>query len=552
MINSFIFILFYLFILFSGRGLIIIVDKLTKQNYLDSKIYDYPIWIFYPLLFLFFIGNSVLIFNFFTGSKSLLLIIFVFLPIFFNIFNLKNIQFVKFNRFAYFFALFFLGMSSNTITFHQDSASYHLAYQEFIRTEKIVLGLSNLHVRYGFSSMSDYINSFFWFKENFLFVHFVNLIFIGTFYIFLIWIVSNKNDSNDHLLVFTITLYGILDNFGIEGGKNGFFDIDSVGKQDGAFGILFFFSNLFIFKYINNKINFSNKDLRFLIYLILFSIQFRIFGFTLLLGLLFIVYKYKNKIDFRIFYFPTLIGLLWIFKNFLITSCLVFPIPQTCLNSKWKYPYLIESQNKELRSFHNAFNIRSENLIEWYIKWSERYLNYYISVNFILSLVFILVVSILFFKINKNFNKKIVSSFYIFIFLFLWLVSAPTIRFGYGIFLTLFIYISYFFKNPRIQIVEKLVNKSNFLVLLIFLCVLTTPLFNNYKFSNNYFKVREIIPEKIQYIKNSSNWGYSVETKEKEYLEFCWINKNCIPPVNYRIDEKFFYSYRLIFVESGS
>ena len=57
------------------------------------------------------------------------------------------------------------------------------------------------------------------------------------------------------LLSITLALYGIFDNFGIEGGKNGFFDIDSIGKQDTAFGILFFFCNLFIISQLKNHKN---------------------------------------------------------------------------------------------------------------------------------------------------------------------------------------------------------------------------------------------------------------------------------------------------------
>ena len=67
-----------------------------------------------------------------------------------------------------FITLFILGLSSNTITFHQNAASYHLSHQQFIRTEKIVLGIAHLHVRYGFSSMSEYVNSFFGLITTFL------------------------------------------------------------------------------------------------------------------------------------------------------------------------------------------------------------------------------------------------------------------------------------------------------------------------------------------------------------------------------------------------
>ena len=70
---------------------------------------------------------------------------------------------------------------------------------------------------------------------------FVNLIFISTFYLFFIWIIYNSKNFYYRLAVLSISLYGVLDNFGIEGGKNGYFDIDTIGKQDGAFAVLFSF-----------------------------------------------------------------------------------------------------------------------------------------------------------------------------------------------------------------------------------------------------------------------------------------------------------------------
>ena len=104
------------------------------------------------------------------------------------------------------FCLFLLGLSTNKITFHQDAASYHLNNQAFIRSEKVILGFSNLHVRYGFSSMSEYVNSFFWVQDNFIFVHFVNLIFVSVFYIFLIWVCLSSKDMKLKLLSITVAL----------------------------------------------------------------------------------------------------------------------------------------------------------------------------------------------------------------------------------------------------------------------------------------------------------------------------------------------------------
>ena len=72
-------------------------------------------------------------------------------------------------------------------------------------------------------------------------------------------------------------LFGILDNFGFSGGRNGFFDIEAVTKQDTPFAILFYLSNIFLIYRLINK-NLSKSELFYFSLIILFSIEMRIFG----------------------------------------------------------------------------------------------------------------------------------------------------------------------------------------------------------------------------------------------------------------------------------
>ena len=39
---------------------------------------------------------------------------------------------------------------------------------------------------------------------------------------------------------------------------------------------------------------------------------------------------------------------------------------------------------------------------------------------------------------------------------------------------------------------------------------------------------QRLYPEKIAYVE-SNNWGVRVENKMNQNIEFCWINKLCIP-----------------------
>ena len=48
------------------------------------------------------------------------------------------------------------------------------------------------------------------------------------------------------------------------------------------------------------------------------------------------------------------------------------------------------------------------------------------------------------------------------------------------------------------------------------------------------------------YEKNLNNWGEQVKNIDGQDVEFCWINKNCIPPNNNRIEEFDKFSYRVM------
>ncbi len=545
MINSLFFIFFYFLCFYIGRGIVIIFEFLLKKKFLEYKFFEVPLYIFYPIIYLFFVGNIVMIANFFTKGFNIIVVIISTVPLVFNLFQ-KGDWNKKFNILSI-TTLFILGLSSNNITFHQDAASYHLSHQQFIRTEKIVLGMANLHVRYGFSSISEYVNSFFWLNNNFIIVHFVNLIFISTFYLFFIWIIYNSKNFYYRLTTLSICLYGIFDNFGIEGGKNGYFDIDTIGKQDGAFAVLFFFSNFFIIKQIISPKKYRNENLLFILLLVTFAIQYRIFGFLSLVGVTIIVFQNLKKINFKVFLFPLILGIVWSVKNYLTTSCLIFPVPFSCMPSLWSNKYLAISQNEELRFFHKAYNINSESIFDWYFKWSDRYLNYYISKNLLISFLLIIIFLHIFFKFSKKNNR---TNFFIFIYvLFLliaWMLSAPSIRFGSGIFILIICSYSLFFSDLRFPKLDKFFRQKSMLLLLVFLTVFSTPLFDNYKTVKSNFELRKIEPMYLVYEKNLNNWGEQVKNIDGQDIEFCWINKNCIPPNNNKIEEFDMFSYRVI------
>lgn len=555
MINSLYFLIFYSLLHFHGRGILILFDKLIPNiGLLNYRIQKFPIVLLSPLFSLFYIGQIVLIANFFTGSNNIFVYIISLFPVTANLykgkykFKFEKIEIVLLRILT----IIIIGFSSNTITFHQDAASYHLNTQLFIRTEKIVLGLANVYVRYGYSSLSDYISSIFWVDNNFIFLHFLNLVFISIFYIFIIWCLLESSNFRLKIMSLGLLLFGILDNFGIEGGRNGYIDIDTIGKQDNAFAILFFLTNFFIIEKIYKQEKLNKVDFFIILFLILFSVEYRFFGLISIVGLLLLIKdNIKDYIQLDVIPFLSL-GLIWVIKNYLITSCLFYPITFTCLPSRWRNNFISEWQSEELRFFHSAYNILSETPMEWYIRWSERYLNYYVSINLVISfLIVLLVLNILLIRKKKHFikNQKIVL--YLFLIFAVWLLSAPSIRFGIGIFLLFIFYFTSNFKHFRFKFVNNLFNKRYLKILVILITIFTTPLIKNYSVENLSTSLKQITPPSIEYEQNYDTWGVSVKVSNKnEDVKFCWLNKECTPPPNFKIIEENLYGYRLMILDN--
>ena len=555
MINSLYFLIFYSLLHFHGRGILILLDKLIPNiGLLNYRIQKFPIVLLSPLFSLFYIGQIVLIANFFTGSNNIVVYIISLFPVTANFykgkykFKFEKIEIVLLRILT----IIIIGFSSNTITFHQDAASYHLNTQLFIRTEKIVLGLANVYVRYGYSSLSDYISSIFWVDNNFIFLHFLNLVFISIFYIFIIWCLLESSNFRLKIMSLGLLLFGILDNFGIEGGRNGYIDIDTIGKQDNAFAILFFLTNFFIIEKIYKQEKLNKVDFFIILFLILFSVEYRFFGLISIVGLLLLIKdNIKDYIQLDVIPFLSL-GLIWVIKNYLITSCLFYPITFTCLPSRWRNNFISEWQSEELRFFHSAYNILSETPMEWYIRWSERYLNYYVSINLVISfLIVLLVLNILLIRKKKHFikNQKIVL--YLFLIFAVWLLSAPSIRFGIGIFLLFIFYFTSNFKHFRFKFVNNLFNKRYLKILVILITIFTTPLIKNYSVENLSTSLKQITPPSIEYEQNYDTWGVSVKVSNKnEDVKFCWLNKECTPPPNFKIIEENLYGYRLMILDN--
>ena len=201
-----------------------------------------------------------------------------------------------------------------------------------------------------------------------------------------------------------IILFSVLDNFGIDGGRNGFVAIQGIGKVDYNFAICFFITFLvLIYSFIETKISF--QEWQILSLLILFCIQLKVYGFTLLIFYFALLIKNRKNFDFRTIFksniIATILGVFWLLKSFVQTGCLVYPVHQLCFKEISWYSDKVTKLIFDTREFHNAYYI-GENILLWFDNFSSKESDMNIIFNFLISLILLFVLKSYFLKALKR------------------------------------------------------------------------------------------------------------------------------------------------------
>ena len=527
--TSILFLVFYSLLFLFGRGCLLSLKKVSRKHTKEISYLVREENIFLPIFSLFVLGNLGFIINFFYPlKKAIPFLIFVsIIIIFVNLidFNLKKIQYK--DLISHIIIPSVLGFSTYGATFHVDAAEYHLNAQHWIRESEIVFGLSNITWTYGYQSIIEFISAIFWLGDNFIFLHFINVIFMTLFFNFLYKNLLNRD--NNFLFFFSlITLgFGLLDNFGLNGGKNGFVVFQSIGKSDVSFGIIFLITNIKIFNEL--KINkFSPTEFYLIIFLSLFSFQIKVFGIYLFIPLVFYLFSTQiNLINLvKKTYIYLILIFLWLIKSIINTSCAIYPITFTCISTlDWYTVGWVNHLVENVRSYHKSYNF-DKNILTWFSEWSNIQQNYTTSINFVFSIVFLYLLTLLFTKKNLFLTKEIFFIiFYIFFLVIIWLYSAPEVRFGIGIFLLINSILSISIYDLKYQFLNKLLNKNN-LTILVLICTFLVVRLNSYLFFlDQPFKFYNIDIPEIEYVANPNSWNVVPVSSVNE----CWINIECVP-----------------------
>jgi hypothetical protein len=514
LLNLFIFFTIFLGSYYSVSGYGILFNKLLLQVKKKKEFINISVVSF------FFTGLSLLIpvsfFNYIFFGFNLIVNCFILIlgfVIFF--FNVRILSVIKVSILP---SCLFVGLLISKT--HDDFALYHFQYLKELSDNALKLGLANIDVRYGYSSLFSYIQGifilpyyglkFFHVPVYLIYTSLINYLFFKSFEV-----KNNKKFLIIFLEIFLIIKFKRLSEFGYD------------------YLVQFLLIYLFVEFYTLARKTKENIFANLVIYLS--AIAFKIISIFFLPIILFFLYvekKYfieclKNKL-----YFFSLLFIFFIilFDSFLKTGCLHYAFPITCLSRStisWAIDInSIESNANMITLWAKGFYHQGPERVEdtrlylqnfnWIFNWI--YIHFYKKILDSIFVGFLIFIFLYFFKSEKklyDYEKYII--FFLLLSLILWLLVLPQFRFGFSIIilLTYFILKTFFRKDTRIQ-------RNQFILIMIFLLI--------------YFNYMNLLRIKEEFTRNDEykyvNFPFFPIDEKKYLVRYTSANNRYFSPVN--------------------
>ena len=506
------FSLFIVFVSLIGYGNLFFFRKRTKDLFIILLAGYFTIGFITLFLHFFFPINTFL---------SLTIIFFGFLFLVVTKFNFLEKKIWTYLCLLIFTSILLIGYSNHAI----DANMYHHPYVSYLKSEKIIISIANIQFRFGHISLMQYVQSAL--TNDFLSplsLSSLNIIFFTFFLIYCGEILFKKNENN---LIFLIVLFFSC------------FVLIKMGRYR-EFGndlIPFLVCSYFFIRILKEKNN-QNKNKSIFNYLPIFAcfmISHKItYVFSALIFISIIskqnlIFIFKEK---KFLLFSISFAFLWFLKTYVETSCLIYPVVQTCIkNSGWYLNGVADPEKAMWQSeiwakgFIDNPEWRNINLkyysdsFTWLPTWLN---NHFIKILEKLSPLFVimtLVTSYLIlhktktnYKNNTKFLFIILTS--ITLGLSIWFLNSPLFRYG-SFYLVSFVTVIYIIIHYNLIIKIDYLNlkklKVIFFISIILFCnkniqryiksddaflPLTNPSIENYEFVNKEPNI--IRPKKLQ------------------------------------------------------
>ncbi|WP_440652126.1 LIC_10190 family membrane protein [Candidatus Pelagibacter sp. HIMB1542] len=476
-----------LFYLILGK---LICFKLFKKeiiNIEDISIFGILIASFIALLI-----NFLLPLNVHVNSIFIIIVILFFIPNY-KIILQKDLIFLSIVTILSFFLILYDN------EYRPDAGLYHLPYTQIINENNIIIGLANLHFRFGHTSIIQYLSAlnynFITGKEGIL-IPLASLVTFIYFYFFydLFKFINKKED-------FSIgKLFSVLIIIYISYKINRYSEF---GNDAPAHIFLFYVISKFL--YLKN---FSTKQIwNFYIYSV-FCFLNKIFFIFIFLIPFFLILKNKKSLTKLILSFPSFIMLAWLIKNILISGCMIYPMKITCLeNLPWMNLETVEKVQIEGEAWAKAWPENKDKTINmadfsqkfnWIEAWASNHLVYILKTltPYLIFVLFFLTFSvnkinrIKFFNFFKDQKIQILSLISI-IGIFSFFLKFPIYRYGYSYLIIFsFIFFGAIFNDLNIK---KLINYSKIIFIFCIFIICFKQFLRIYK----YNETRNYIPSHI-------------------------------------------------------
>ena len=458
-------------ILYSILSIIIITPLGTfVNNQNDYSILNYTKNLIYGFIFLSFLAlllNFFFPLNRFVSTIILLIPLIIVLNKFSYFYNLNFLKFLAINSII----IFLLITKSNV--YRPDAYLYHIPFIDILNHNKIILGLSNLHYRFGHISIIQYSSSIF---NNYIFLKngiFFSIAIVAsaiiTNFIFNLInsIKKNKYDIHFFFVLFVIIFISYkMNRYGEYG-------------NDAPTHFMFFYLISEILRSSSEK----NYNIPELILISAFILMNKItMGLSIILPLLLFKKFSKSLVVNKINFFTLIFLFLWFIKNILISGCIVYPIKSLCLSKlNWTDIKLTEKVSVENEAWTKGWiDQKDENKFStndyikdfnWIETWSQNHLK---KINSIVTpyIVFLLIIFFILLIRSKKNDYINISLIYIYlisllgIFSLVWFLKVPVFRYGYSYIISFVCLILAYFSYSR----NNLENKKIF-ICIIFLCI---------------------------------------------------------------------------------
>ena len=486
MIEIFVYSFFIIF-LFTPFGVFFI----HQQN---NSIICYSKEHIFGLIFLSFVAVFV---NFFFPLNIFINTFIIIISIIIILIFRKHYLNLIFLKFCLFGAILLALLLTESEVYRPDAGLYHLPFVGILNSEKIIIGLSNLHSRYGHVSIIQYLSAI---SNNILLnnngINFpAGLIAISVIINFVkhIYNYNQKKKYNFHfffLLSIVIYIFYKMNRY------------SEYGNDAPAHFLLFFLISEVIL--YNKKVDISSfgNNLAIIFFIV---INKTILITTILVGTLLLTKKnIALFVKSKKFYFLSLFLFFWILKNILTSGCALYPLGFTCIDElKWVNKNNVEQISEDAEAWSKGisdlnqmeknrylnYKEFNENF-NWLDAWSKKHLNVILKILTPYSILLSLLIFCLIYKSSKNKNKIEKKYVYLFIIILfcatIWFLKAPLYRYGYSLIIVLislifsFILIKFKADEKRMKII------SNTILIIGVSIFISKNVYRTYMNDNNY------------------------------------------------------------------